>query len=60
MHRPKVHQGVGQNNLMSSPIPPICLLDKRPNGGIYVQIGSVWIDSRTVYAEIALRRERLF
>ena len=48
MHRPKVHQRVAQNNLLPSPIPPVCLVDKRPNGGTCLQTGSMQIDSRIV------------
>ena len=42
VHRPKVHQGVYQKNLLPSPFRLICLLDTRTNGGTSLRLRVVF------------------
>ena len=46
--RLKVNQGVGQKNLLPSPISLICLRDPKPKGGECLRRGPASVTSRVV------------
>ena len=48
LYRSKMHQGVGQKNVLPSLTPLICLYSRMANGGTYLQIGSIWFEWRLV------------
>ena len=61
VHISKVHQEVGQKNLLPFPSPLICLLGTRINSGTCFQIEPVRFESRVLqYVEMAFRRDRPF